>query len=167
VLARLDYWAERLLQAVAVAGLAILALAIALTIADILARAMLNASITGMIDITQLCVMAMAFWSIPYAFIRDGHVRITFATEGLPLRVRASLDALAALAGAAVVGLIGWLGYEQALSALRYGDSSQTIGIPMIWYWVFLVSGCALSLGATIVVMLRHVAVALGASNSR
>lgn len=161
MIAWLDHWAERVLHAVAVAGVAILSLAIVLTLADIVARAVVNVSITGMIDITQLCVMAMAFWSIPYAFVRDGHVRITFATDHLPVRARATLDAVAALAGGVVIALIGWFGHERALTALQYGDSSQTIGIPMIWYWAFLLSGCVLSLAATIVVALRHLAVAL------
>lgn len=167
MIAWFDDWTERVLHAVAVAGVAILSLAIVLTIADIAARAVLNVSITGMIDITQLCVMAMAFWSIPYAFIRDGHVRITFATERLPVRARAALDGLAAMAGVVVVALIGWFGLERALAALQYGDSSQTIGIPMIWYWAFLLSGCVLSLAATLIVTLRHLAVALAPADGR
>lgn len=167
MIARIDYWADRVLQGFAIAGVAILAAAVVLVLLDIGARAIVNVSITGMIDITQLCVMALAFWAIPLAFIRDGHVKITFATEWLPLRARAGLDAIAALAGAVLIVLMGRYGYDQALTALQYGDSSQTIGIPMIWYWGFLLSGCVLSLAATLIVALRHGAVALALAAAR
>ncbi|MDZ7748534.1 MAG: TRAP transporter small permease subunit [Halofilum sp. (in: g-proteobacteria)] len=118
----------------------------------------------GMVDITQLCVMAMAFWAIPFAFVREGHVKITFATEWMPARARSAIDAVAALAGAALVVLIGRYGYEQALTALAYGDSSQTIGIPMIWYWAVRWPASA---AATLVVALRHAAVALSPASAR
>ncbi|WP_440995831.1 TRAP transporter small permease [Arhodomonas sp. SL1] len=143
---------ERFLGWVAGAGVVVLGMAIVLTVADIIARALLGRSLSGLVDITQLCVMVMAFWAIPYTFMRGGHVGITAATDWLPPRGRALLDALAAIAGAALVALIGIYGYEQAVMALRYGDSSQTIGIPMIWYWGALLSGCALSLLATVVI---------------
>lgn len=154
----MHHYAERILALVATAGVVVLGFAIVMVVADIVARAALNHSLTGMVDITQLCVMAMAFWSIPYAFIRDGHVGITVATDWLPPRGRALLDALAALAGATFVALIGRYGWEQAMLALDYGDSSQTIGIPMIYYWTALLSGCFLSLLATLLNAARHFA---------
>ncbi len=158
LIARIHHCAERILAWVATAGVVVLGFAIAMVVTDIIARAALNHSLTGMVDITQLCVMAMAFWSIPYAFIRDGHVGITVATDWLPPRGRALLDALAALAGAIFVGLIGRYGWDQAMLALDYGDSSQTIGIPMTYYWTALLSGSFLSLLATLLNAARRFA---------
>ncbi|WP_156831139.1 TRAP transporter small permease [Arhodomonas aquaeolei] len=147
---------ERVLAWAATAGVAVLGLAIVMVVGDIAARAVLNRSLTGLVDITQLCVMTMAFLAIPYTFIRNAHVGITAATDWLPERARAGFDALAALAGAALVALLGRYGLDQALLALRYGDSSQTIGIPMIWYWSALLGGCLLSLVATLAEALRR-----------
>lgn len=137
-------------------------MAMVLVVADIVLRRTLSYTITGTVDITQLCVMAVAFWSIPLAFIRGAHVGITLATQWLPARANALLDALAALAGFAFVALLTRYGYEQAMVSLDYGDKSQTIGIPIIWYWAFLLSGGVLSCLATLVLAADHVRVALG-----
>ncbi|MBA1146588.1 TRAP transporter small permease [Ectothiorhodospiraceae bacterium WFHF3C12] len=155
-------WTTRLLERIAIAGVAILGVAIVLVVADIALRAIFNHSITGTVDITQLCVMAAVFWTIPYAFIRDGHVGITLATDWLPRRGVAVLDMLAALAGLAFVVLMTRYGWEQAMRSLDYGDRSQTIGIPMIWYWGFLLSGGVLSCLATLVIAAHHLLVAMG-----
>ncbi|MGD8429693.1 MAG: TRAP transporter small permease [Ectothiorhodospiraceae bacterium] len=161
------HWTERLLRYIAVAGVSVLSVAIVLVVSDIVLRATVSYSITGVVDITQLCVMAVAFWTIPFAFIREGHVGITMATDWLPPRAVALLDTLAAAGGLVFVAMLTRYGYAQAMLAMQYGDSSQTIGIPMIWYWAFLLSGGALSCLATSVMMLHHLLVAAGWAQPR
>ena len=160
MLTRLIDWTDRLLQIVAVAGIGVLGVAIVLVVVDVALRSTIGFAIIGTVDITQLCVMAVAFWSIPLAFIRSGHVSITLATDWLPARVNAVLDGLAALGGLVFVGLALRYGIERAGLALTYGDVSQTIAIPMIAYWAFLLSGLALACLATTVLALRQFALA-------
>lgn len=154
-------WTDRLMQAVALAGMAVLSVAIAVVIADIVMRNTVDRAVLGTVDITQLCVMACAFWAIPFAFTRGGHVRLEVGAHKMPPRMRHGLDAAAAVLGAVFVALIGVYGWDSAQLALTYGDMSQTIGIPMIWYWATLLSGCALSVLATLAVALRHGALAV------
>ncbi len=151
---------ERLLLGFALAGMAVLGVAIAAVLADIVLRGTMGMAVLGTVDITQLCVMACAFWAIPFAFIRGGHVRVEVGADRMPRRVRHTLDAVAAVLGAVFVGLIGVYGWDGAQLALRYGDMSQTIGIPMIWYWATLLSGCALSVLATLTVAAHHAVLA-------
>lgn len=158
---RLFHGIDRLMLVFALAGMGVLGVAIVVVIADILMRHTISESIMGTVDITQLCVMACAFWAIPLAFTRAGHVSVELGTDRLPPRVRHALDGLAALLGAVFVGMIGWYGKDSALMALDYGDLSQTIGIPMIWYWATLLSGAALSLLATLAVAARHFTLAV------
>lgn len=56
---------EKLTLAMAVTGIAMLSGAIVLVVVDIIWRRIIGGSVIGVIDITQLCVMAAAFWSIP------------------------------------------------------------------------------------------------------
>lgn len=158
---RLFPMTDRAMRVLALAGMAVLGIAIAVTVADIALRATVNAAILGTVDITQLCVMGAAFWSIPYAFTRDGHVSVEIGTSRLPPRLRHVLDALAALLGVLFMGLIGWYGWDSAALALDYGDVSQNLALPMIWYWGFLLSGAALGALAVLLVALRHLALAV------
>lgn len=160
MLTRLIRWIDRLLQIVAFAGIAVLAVAVVIVVLDVVLRSTIGFAISGTVDITQLCVMAVAFWVIPLTFMRGGHVSITLATDWLPTRVNAVLDGLAALGGFAFVGLALRYGIEQASLAAAYGDVSQTIAIPMIIYWAFLLSGLALACLATGVLALRYFALA-------
>lgn len=161
MLTRLIDWTDRLLQIFAVAGVGVLGAGIVLVVVDVALRSTIGFAITGTVDVTQLCVMAVAFWAIPLAFIRGGHVNITLATDWLPARVNAVVDGLAALGGLVFVGLALRYGIAQAGLALAYGDVSQTIAIPMIVYWAFPLSGLALACLATAVLALRHFALAL------
>lgn len=153
-------WIDRLMLGFALAGMAVLSVAIAVVLADIALRNTINRAVLGTVDITQLCVMACAFWAIPFAFTRAGHVRVEVGESRMSPRLRHGLDAAAALLGAVFVALIGAYGWDAAKLAMTYGDVSQTVGIPMIWYYATLVSGCALSILATLAVAARHAVLA-------
>ncbi|MFA7429531.1 MAG: TRAP transporter small permease [Rhodospirillaceae bacterium] len=158
---RLFAWMDRLTLACALAGMAVLAVAMAVVLADIVMRSTVGIAVLGTVDITQLCVMACAFWAIPFAFMRAGHVRVEVGAERMPGRLRHGLDAVAAVVGAVFVGLIGVYGWQSAQLAHQYGDLSQTIGIPLAWYWATLLSGCALSVLATLTLAGRHAVMAV------
>lgn len=155
-------WIDRLCDAAAVAGIVCLIGAIAIVMIDIVLRRIFDLTVIGTVDLTQLCVMAAAFWSIPYGFLRDAHVRVELLTDRLPTRWQALLDAIAALVGCALIALLLGLSWGQALLRVEYGDRSLDLGIPMILYWGFLLSGCALACLATLTVAARRLRTALG-----
>jgi TRAP-type C4-dicarboxylate transport system permease small subunit len=140
---------------VALAGIVMLVGAMAITMADILLRRMFAFAMIGTVDMVQLCIMATAFLSIPYAFVKGGHVGIEAATDLLPARALALVKAMAAFAGFGFMAAIGWFGLEQAELQYSYGDVSQTIAIPMLYYWLPLLAGAALSVLATTVLAVR------------
>jgi TRAP-type C4-dicarboxylate transport system permease small subunit len=130
-------------------------LAVAVLIVDIATRKSVGFSILGMVDLNQLAQMTCVFLVLPLAFLRESHITVDFITDQLPARARAAIEALSALLGAALLAAILWNSIGQALIQLRQGDTSQTLGIPMIWYWAPLVAGMALSLLAVLLVGLR------------
>ena len=153
-------WVERLCHAAALFGIACLIGVIGIVVTDIVLRRSLGYTVVGTVDLTQLCVMAAAFWSIPYAFMRNAHVKVDLVTDPLPRRGRALLDGLAALTGFAVLTLLLWMSWDQALLRWQYGDQSQDLGIPMIIYWLFLLSGFVLAAVATLAIALQQFAIA-------
>lgn len=154
----LQGYSERALHGVAIAGMLVMTVAILIVIADVALRHTVKISILGTVDITQLCVMAAAFWSIPYAYAVQGHVKVELFDALLPKSLVQVLDVFAALLGLLLMAGLGYYGGQQAIQHLQEGDSSQTLGIPMIWYWSLLVSGCFLSCAATAIVALERLA---------
>jgi TRAP-type C4-dicarboxylate transport system permease small subunit len=134
----------------------------ALTVADIVLRSATGRGILGTTDITQLLIMGAAFAAIPYGFFVESHVSVDLATDRLPPRALAAVKAVSA--GLALLLLIGVVVYGTAQARIEagYGDASSTIGIPKTWYWIALIAGCALSVCASAVVMLRHGLTMLG-----
>ena len=146
---------EKLAGTVALAGVAMLAGAMSITVADILLRRIFDFAMIGTVDMVQLCIMATAFLSIPYAFVSGSHVGIEAATDLLPARALALVNSTAALAGFGFMAAVGWFGLEQAQLQYGYGDVSQTIAIPMLCYWLPLLAGAALSVLATAILAVR------------
>ena len=120
------------------------------TVADIVLR-FFGGAVPGAVDLVQLFVMATAFAAIPWAFHTDGHVGVDLVSERLPAPVQAALRMLAALAAAVVMALILVYGWQAAALQMRFGDVSQNLGVPMVWYWAPLLAGAALSLAACLI----------------
>lgn len=129
----------------AYAGVVVLLLCAVLNVGDIATRRVIQLQISGMVDVTQLMVMACAFLCIPYTFMREQHIDVDFVVNTLPLRVRHAMMSVWGLMGAGFMGTVTWYAGIAAAQAMTNGDSSTTIGIPMIYYWVPLLFGCALS----------------------
>lgn len=126
------------------------------TCADIVIRNTGGQGILGTVDITQMMIMAAAFLTIPYGFISDSHVAVDIGIERLPFRLQALCRAMAALLGAVLMLAIGWYGIGQFDTVALMGDRSQTIGMPMVWYWYPLLVGSFFAVAVVLAVMLRH-----------
>ena len=120
------------------------------TVVDIVLR-FFGGVVPGAVDLVQLFIMAAAFAAIPWAFHTDGHIGVDLVTERLPAPVQAVLRALAALAAAAVMALILVYGWQAAALQMQFGDVSQNLGVPMVWYWAPLLAGAALSVAACLI----------------
>ncbi len=155
-LARTLRGAEKVAATLAFAGVGALMLTIVVVMVDIAARKSIGVSVRGTIDLTQLAQMACAFLALPYVFLREGHIAVEFATERLPRKVQMVVSMLAALVTFALMAAITWYSIGQAAIQMTQGDTSMTLGIPMLYYWVPTLAGLALSSVAALLVALRH-----------
>lgn len=130
-------------------GVAAFSAAALLTVADVVGRRF-GAPIVGVIDLVQLCVLAGAWLVIPYAFLVGAHVGVDLVVEHLPDRLNRVLRAVAGLAGAALALLILWGSWSAARQQMMFGDVSQQLGIPIVWYWAPLLLGAGLSILAAL-----------------
>ena len=155
-LERLYERADRGAQWLAAAGVALLMLMTLVLMADISTRRTLNFAILGTIDLTQLAVMVAVFFALPLAFLHESHVNVDFVTSRLPPRALAVLNCATALLTTALLIAIVWYSFGQARIQYAQGDKSMTLGIPMLFYWVPMLLGSALSVGATLLIAARE-----------
>mgnify|MGYP003624145556 FL=1 len=142
---RLDGVINRMTDMFAFAGMSALICAIAVVVIDIVWRRIGGQSFIGAVDLTQFCVMAAASWAIPHAFSTGAHVTVDLFGKKQFRAFFKIIDALIPLTGAALMAFLFYLSWERAMEQLAYGDVSQNLAIPMILFWVFLLSGLALS----------------------
>lgn len=130
------------------------------TCLDIAIRSFGGQGILGTVDITQLMIVGCAFLTIPYGFMTESHVSVDIVTTRL-LRGRALCRAFSALLGGGLMLAIGWFGIGQAQTVAMMGDKSQTIALPMIWFWYPLLAGVFFTTALILLIVLRHLVVAL------
>ncbi|SMF13358.1 TRAP-type C4-dicarboxylate transport system, small permease component [Tistlia consotensis] len=147
-------------RGVALVGLAALGVAVGVTLLDI-ALSLGESGIAGEVDIVQLCVMAGAWLAMPLAFLDDAHVSVDLLSGRLPHRAGLALKGFGELLSVALMALVLRYGWDTAQQQLTFGDVSQEIGIPIIWYWAPLLAGAALSILAALLVALADLAAAL------
>ncbi|WP_108660095.1 TRAP transporter small permease [Acuticoccus kandeliae] len=129
----------------ALAGTLAFLVAVALTVVDIALRSVSMLTVHGLTDIVTLCTMIGAMLAIPYGFATDQQVSIDVFTSRLPRRVETGCRFFAAILGLVFLAGASWFGFQQMLTEYGYGDRSQSIGIPMVWYWIPLVAGLAIA----------------------
>jgi TRAP-type C4-dicarboxylate transport system permease small subunit len=129
----------------ALAGTVAFLVAVALTVIDIGLRSVSSLTVHGLTDIVTLCTMIGAMLAIPYGFATDQHVSIDVFTSRMPGWLQQVLAIFAALLGFVFLGGAFWFAIGQMTTAYDFGDRSQSIGIPMVWYWLPLLIGLGLA----------------------
>lgn len=157
---------ERFTRSLSLIGTAALVIGVLLTMLDIGLRSVSTLTVRGIVDIMQLCVLVGAMLAIPHGFVADQHVAIDVFTDRMPVKVQVALRVAAAALAALFLSGVFWFSLQQAITESSGGDRSQTIGIPMAWYWAPFLAGIALSVLACIYVMLRLVRYGLPAKAS-
>ncbi|NVK72041.1 TRAP transporter small permease [Marinomonas sp. CT5] len=118
---------------------------ILLTVIDVIARKFFNTGYFGLVDVTQLAVIGFAYLAMPRAFLQGAHVAVELYDDRLSRRADLILKMFALLLSIFVISILLWYGWIQASRVQRYGDVSQNVSIPMIYYWALLLGGMALS----------------------
>lgn len=147
---RLGVLAGAVFRAAALLGMAALFAAGGVTVVDVVLR-FFGGAVPGAVDLVQLFIMTAVFSAIPFAFFRDGHVAVDLLTQALPPRVQALLSLVTALLALALMTLIVVYGWKSAAMQIMFGDVSQNLGVPMIWYWAPLLAGSGLSILACLI----------------
>ena len=146
---------SKIIFALAVIGLLAYGAAAVVTVIDILGRKV-GWPIEGVVDYVQLFVMAGAWLVMPYAFLTGAHVGVDFVVGNLPHPVQSVCRVFSSVVAIVLLALMLWYGYTTAQQRIMFGDMSQEIGIPIVWYWVPLLIGMAGSIIASFLVVFEN-----------
>lgn len=127
-------------------GGALMLVAILVTVGDVIARALFQTGYIGIVDVTQFAVIGFAYLALPLTFLKNEHVAIGLYDHLLGKRADHLLRMFALTLALAVLCMILYYGWTQANRTLRYGDVSQNVEIPMIFFWIFVLGGSAVSI---------------------
>lgn len=110
---------------------------------DVVLRQTVGSPIRGLVDLTQLAMMYAVFMSIAYGFARRAHVAVTVLTELFSQRANSILAVSWWLSATVLLAILSYAAFDQVRLVYTYGDVSQNIRIPMVWYWLPVVAGLA------------------------
>jgi len=123
---------------------------------SVVSRELFDAPILGVIDVMELALVACIFIAMPGVFLRDENVVVDIVDQAVPPRV---------CAGLRLVGLVLTLGFlvlmmmemvQPALDKLNDHEVTMTLGINRFVHWIPIIFGFALSIVATVAVLVHY-----------
>ncbi|WP_235924635.1 TRAP transporter small permease [Roseomonas harenae] len=121
----------------ALAALAMAALAI-ITFANVLVRYFTSISFAFTEEYSVAIMVVLTFLGTAAAFASDRHIRMTFFTERMPVRVARRIEIGLLLISLALFAGIGWLGALYTWDEYRFESLSPGLGVPQWLYTVWM-----------------------------
>lgn len=108
----------------------------ALTFVDVLGRKLLDHSIPGSLEVTELLMFGVIFAGLPLTSLRGEHVLFDLLDHLLPQALRSIQGALSNLICTALLSGGAWLVLVRAGRTAEQGDTTAQLQLPMApWYY--------------------------------
>jgi TRAP-type C4-dicarboxylate transport system permease small subunit len=105
-----------------------------LTCADVVMR-FFGRPIPGTYELVGYFGAVIIAFAMAYTSVERGHIAVEMLVDRMPRRPRHVVEALSALAGAFLFGLLAWQSLIYATDLMESGDVSLTLGVPT---WPFV-----------------------------
>lgn len=149
-------WRRVVTDGIVLASFAAITIAMLMTVGDVLIRlaaeslgALTGArpkwGLFGLVDLTQLAMMAAAPLAIAAAFFLDKHIRVDLFYGHFSQGLKCAALHLSAAIGTVLMGICLWTAWNEMRGQLDFTTTSSTLGIAYTWYWAPLIAGLALS----------------------
>ena len=159
MLARVFHGAAVASSAVAVIALAALAV---ITVVDVGGRYFFNKPLLGTVEMSEFLMVILSFGALALAELRDSHITVDFFVTALPERMRALLDAVAALLGILFWSFVAWRAAVHAHRIWIAGEVSANLVVPTWPFYLAVTVGCGLLALALIGRVARSVRTSIG-----
>lgn len=109
-----------------------------LTFANVVVRYFTDVSFAVTEEWSVALMVVLAFVGGSAAFAADRHIRMTFLTERLPVRVARRVELFVLAACLLAFGLLAWLGGRYAWDEYRFEVLSPGLGVPQWQYTIWM-----------------------------
>ena len=118
-----------------------------LVAANITGRYIFNKPIDGTLEIGQLVLASVIFFSLAYTQEEDAHIRVTAVLKTLPQRWQNRFESAILVIGFLTMILMSWRAFPFAMESLRMREVHMSVDIP-IWptKFIFFIGWCVLGL---------------------
>lgn len=113
-----------------VAALGLFAMMV-LTFADVIGRKFFNQSLTGAVELTEIFMMVMIYFSLPLASIHGEHIVFDLLDRMLSSSLLKWQRALSHLLTSVIFGGAAWVVSTRAVRTMEFGDETATLNIKL------------------------------------
>lgn len=121
-----------------------------ITFCDVIGRKFLGSSIPGVVELTELLMLALIFLGLPLCSLRSEHVVFDLLDKFLPQFLAKHLHFISHAVCVLLLAGATWLVWERAVRTLSQGDITAQLQIPLAPFYY----GTAILLGVTSLVHL-------------
>jgi TRAP-type C4-dicarboxylate transport system permease small subunit len=127
-----------------------------ITVFDIVARRAVLMSVRGVVEISTMAVVLIAFLALANSFILGGHIVVDLATTKLSERTNRRIDAVWLGAAAVFLALIAVLMWRATIKNYYEGAVSLDLQVPMVVFWLPATIGVSVAPIACLIAMYRN-----------
>jgi TRAP-type transport system small permease protein len=142
----------------AAAGISLLFMVVLIAVSVIL-RFAFATPILGVNEIVQLNSVAVMMLALPWATAEGAHVRVDALDRAIGRFGRFAGDVLSRALSAIVLSVLVWRAALKTLDALKYGDATNMLSLPIWPFYAILGAGialCVIVLVGQLVLILRE-----------
>jgi TRAP-type C4-dicarboxylate transport system permease small subunit len=112
-----------------------------MTVVDVFLRYFFRAPILGSFELTELFLVVMVFFAIPWAAIKKANVRVDLLVSRLPARTRAAFDSVTCFMSLGITALCTWYTVPQVIYIWRLYSVSDMLKIPIYPFYIAVAVG--------------------------
>lgn len=120
--------------------------------ADVVGRYLFNAPLIGtIVVVANYYMIALAFLALAVTEEKRAHISVEFVADMLPKRAQSALDVFGSLFAVAVMGVVAYGGWTEAMKKTRSGTTmEQGSSMIEIWqsYWIVPIGAALMALVA-------------------
>ena len=146
-----------------IAALTLLVL-MAITCVDVAGRYLFDRPLPGGFELTELCMGALIFTSLPLVTLRRQHVRVDLFENLISARWQALQQAFLDLVSGVCMAVIAWRLWVKAADMAGAGETTATLQIPV---YPLIYGMASLAFVTTVLIVLFACLDALGARNAQ
>jgi TRAP-type C4-dicarboxylate transport system permease small subunit len=114
---------------------------VVMTVVDVFLRYFFRAPILGSFELTELFLVVMVFFGIPWAAIRKANVRVDLFVGRLPPRTLATFDSVTCFLSLVIIAFCAWYTVPQIIYIWRLHSVTDMLEVPIYPFYIAVAVG--------------------------